>query len=113
MCGALIEYLTGTIRHGVSAIDWKTTHIKYHENMVSREEARTMSSVRWCDNGNHPFKAGIPGAQTMVGAEIDENGRPVAVEVDICPDHTQKGREKALRELEATQKENDYGAPTA
>lgn len=78
-----------------------------------------MSSVRWCDNGDHPFRAGLPGAQSGVVQEINDDGVPVMKEIDVCPDHTQKGiarasmaAEKRRKELDAeTYAASEYGTP--
>lgn len=88
------------------------THEVFHENYVSREEARAMSSVRWCDGTEegHPFRAGIPGAQSGVVTEVDDDGNSVTKEIDVCPAHTAKGVRKAAKEMEAIQAEKDWKA---
>lgn len=50
-----------------------------------------MSEVKWCDPGDHAFKAGTKGAQSMsmTVQEEDEKGNPVPklVAFDACPEH--------------------------
>jgi hypothetical protein len=84
-------------------------HTGYHNNMISREESIAMSSVVWCDPGNHAFKAGTRGSQSMTGTEYDDNGNPAQVRMDICPEHTQKAM--LLKAIDATKSEADYLAP--
>lgn len=63
-------------------------HDRYHEGMIPREEARSMSQVLWCDNGGHAFKAGAPGSQSFTGTEVDEEGNVKTVKMDVCATHT-------------------------
>lgn len=46
-----------------------------------------MSTVLWCDKGDHAFKAGVPGALHFTGTQTDEDGRQVDMTQDICPEH--------------------------
>lgn len=46
-----------------------------------------MSTVLWCDNGNHAFKAGIPGAAHFEGTQTNGEGATVSMSQDVCPEH--------------------------
>lgn len=46
-----------------------------------------MSSVLWCDKGDHAFKAGVPGAAHFEGTQTDENGVQQSITQDVCPEH--------------------------
>lgn len=46
-----------------------------------------MSAVKWCDLGNHAFKANIPGAQSMDVTQTNSDGMQERVVMDICPEH--------------------------
>lgn len=46
-----------------------------------------MSTVTWCDPGNHAFKTSAPGSVHFEGAETDENGRETNTSIDACVDH--------------------------
>lgn len=47
-----------------------------------------MSNVLWCDPGDHPFKAGMPGSQRFNGTTIGEEGEVINALMDACPDHS-------------------------
>jgi len=47
-----------------------------------------MSNVKWCDPGEHAFKAGVPGSQSFSGTSVDESGNIVQMSMDACPDHS-------------------------
>ena len=47
----------------------------------------TVSDVKWCDAGNHAFKAGTPGSQTFRGTYVNEEGMSVVANIDTCPEH--------------------------
>lgn len=94
----------------ISTTQAKEDHNRFHVNMVSREEAIAMSSVNWCDPGDHPFKAGSKGSQSMNGTEVDEDtGESRTVRMDICPKHTQKAMIRAA--IEATKSGSAYTPP--
>lgn len=46
-----------------------------------------MSTVLWCDYGNHAFKRGTPGSASFNATNIDEDGVSVPVTMDACSDH--------------------------
>ena len=46
-----------------------------------------MSTVLWCDYGNHSFKANSPGSAHFNGTEVNEDGLNVSVSMDACSDH--------------------------
>lgn len=58
-----------------------------------------MSNVKWCDIGEHAFKAGAPGSQTITGTEWDEDGNSLQVQQDVCPDHSFNQQARAARAL--------------
>jgi hypothetical protein len=43
-----------------------------------------MSRAAWCDQGEHAFKLGEPGSQTMSGTEIGEDGISRTIDYDMC-----------------------------
>jgi hypothetical protein len=61
-------------------------HNNFHATFTNRTDGK-MSNVLWCDNGNHAFKAGAPGAIHFEGTQQDENGSPVTVVTDACAIH--------------------------
>lgn len=61
-----------------------------------------MSSVKWCDPGNHAFKAGIKGAQNFQGIEYGDDGAQHVVSQDACPEHAYN-KTPAVPSIEAPQ----------
>lgn len=97
-------------------------HARFHNIMVSREEAQHMSSVLWCDTTEidelnphgigHAFKAGQPGSQTMTGTQINEDGFEESVRMDLCAAHTPQGAlKRAQAMISATKSESPINPP--
>lgn len=74
------------------------------QNGSFRERIRTMGVALWCDPGDHPFKGGVPGSQSYVGTEVNDDGKEVQVTMNVCPEHTfrslQEDTNKALTSSE-------------
>jgi hypothetical protein len=102
---------------------WEAMHARFHNTFIPRaeldeaikrltREAQTMGSAAWCDKGNHAFKAGVQGSQSMTMTEQGEEG-PRNVIVDLCPEHafpTAETTQKAVT-ADATAHEPTYGRP--
>jgi len=68
----------------------RTQHSNFHASYIHRSEVRdgfTVSLVKWCDVGDHAFKANAPGAQSIDVVQRDETGAEVRVVMDICHQH--------------------------
>lgn len=77
-------------------------HTRWHEE----QRRMTVSTVLWCDSGNHAFKAGRPGSQSVQGSEINEEGISVSVQQDVCPECATAARKRrAVREIQAVKVE--------
>lgn len=77
-------------------------HSQWHE----MQRRMTVSNVKWCDAGDHAFKAGRPGSQNVMGTEINELGQEVSVQQDVCPECAAAARQKrSVRELETVKPE--------
>lgn len=76
-CGASV-YLGG---------EEERMHDRFHTGMVPIQEALRLSNVKWCDAGDHAFKAGTPGSQSATMQEADEDGIMRSVNMDMCADH--------------------------
>lgn len=63
-------------------------------NASFRERIATMGVALWCDPGDHPFKGGIPGSQSYVGTEVNDDGKEVQVQMNVCPEHTFRSLQK-------------------
>jgi hypothetical protein len=64
---------------------WKF-HENFHLTFTNRSDGN-MSSVLWCDTGNHAFKAGSPGAAHFEGTQTDADGVPQTMTQDVCAEH--------------------------
>lgn len=73
-------------------------HEEFHNSYTNRKDGN-MSSVLWCDPGNHAFKAGSPGAIHLNGTQQDENGIQVSIDTDACGEHNPYAP-KAVQEQE-------------
>lgn len=65
-------------------------HNNFHGNYIHRAEVKdgfAVSAVKWCDPGNHAFKASEPGAQSLDIMQRGENGVEERVTMDICGSH--------------------------
>jgi hypothetical protein len=89
LCGATI--------HNVS--DKLETHTEFHRGHVPVQEVHAVSMVKWCDVGDHPFKAGIAGSGSFTGQEYDENGVAVMAQMDYCPDDSPQKQVRHQRAL--------------
>lgn len=67
-------------------MDRFTQHDNFHKTFTNRGDGN-MSTVLWCDKGEHAFKAGMPGAAHFTGTQTDEDGRQIDVVQDMCPMH--------------------------
>lgn len=91
--------------NGIVSKEDVPNHEEFHANYVRKEDS--MSSVKWCDPGNHAFKAGVPGSQSFRGTTTDENGLPVTMEMDACPNHAFNS--PGVKANAITDKHNAYG----
>lgn len=73
---------------GLFGKEHRAQHETFHQSLMSREEAKAMSAVKWCDNGEHAFKAGVKGSQSGTMTIIDDDGMPQTVTIDACPEHS-------------------------
>lgn len=80
-------------------------HSDWHAEI---EKGIQVSTVKWCDPGDHAFKANTPGAMSFTGQQNDENGIPQTVQMDVCGVHSgnifatpQQQENARLRELES------------
>jgi hypothetical protein len=73
-CGSIVPYAN------------RTQHTNFHATFTNRKDGN-MSSVLWCDKGDHAFNAKAPGSAHFEGTQIDENGANVFVTQDICAEH--------------------------
>jgi len=83
----------------------RTQHSNFHTNFIHRSEVKdgfAVSAVKWCDAGNHAFKANSPGSQSVDVVQRDESGDEVRVVMDMCADHAFNTgpRPDRLREVE-------------
>ena len=65
-------------------------HSNWHETFIHRAEVRegfAVSAVKWCDVGDHAYKAGAPGSQTLQATQTNEDGMTETSNVDVCGDH--------------------------
>lgn len=62
-------------------------HSDWHTDV---EKGIQVSNVKWCDFGDHAFKANTPGALSFTGQQNDENGLPQTVQMDVCGIHSGK-----------------------
>lgn len=92
-----------------------TQHRNFHNTFTNRGDGN-MSSVLWCDKGDHPFKAGMPGALHFSGTQTGEDGRTEDLTQDICPQHNPyaptKLREDAERRTLTAKVEEELNSDT-
>jgi hypothetical protein len=69
-----------------ASVAWKNRiqHENFHKTFGHRRE--TVSNVKWCDSGNHAFKAGVDGSASFEGVNYVD-GKPVSATQDVCPKH--------------------------
>jgi hypothetical protein len=80
-------------------------HTNFHSNFIHRAEVKdgfAVSAVKWCDPGDHAFKANSPGAQSLDIMQRDGDGGEERVTMDICGGHAFATTPKSsvVRELE-------------
>jgi hypothetical protein len=61
-------------------------HHDYH--LFVAKKGNTVSTVSWCDPGNHPFKAGAPGSVDYTASVVNAEGRRETLVMDACADHS-------------------------
>lgn len=104
----------GSTVHGKN----RNQHNNFHANYIHRAEVVNgvaVGAVKWCDVGNHAFKANEPGAQSLNVSQTNSDGGTETVVMDICGSHafntgsdTMKRVENAYaRELSATPHHNE------
>lgn len=65
-------------------------HNAFHASYIHRSEVKegfAVSAVKWCDLGNHAFKANSPGSQSIDVMQRGDNGQEERVTMDMCADH--------------------------
>lgn len=67
-----------------------------HTDWHNQQRSMSVSNVKWCDAGDHPFKAGRPGSQSVMGTEIDDHGNAVNVAQDVCPECAAEQRKRRV-----------------
>lgn len=77
LCNALVQNTEET----------RYAHEMFHEHWIPKAEVNAMSDVKWCDPGDHAFKAGCPGSQSMTGSEVDADGIARQVNMHACAQH--------------------------
>ena len=75
------------------------SHRGFHDNFISREEVKAMSSAAWCDPGDHAFKANVEGSVNGT-MQVIKNGARVTVEYHACPEHAPKTEVQQTPELD-------------
>ena len=101
-CGASIDKNTALLRK----------HSNWHAEM---EKGIQVSAVKWCDVGDHSFKADTPGAMSFTGQQMDENGVPKTVSMDVCSVHSgnvfSTPEQRTMREVESAYKQTAIDDP--
>lgn len=63
--------------------------MNHHSNWHTEvEKGIQVSNVKWCDPGDHAFKANTPGAVSFTGQQNDDQGIPQTVQMDVCGVHS-------------------------
>jgi hypothetical protein len=88
-------------------------HDNFHANYIHRSQVKdglNVSAVKWCDVGNHAFKANQPGAQSLDVTERDNDGHENRVVMDICAEHafSTGPRPDKMREVEQAYEQQQY-----
>lgn len=84
MTGACFQ--CGSTVHGPQ----RGQHKNFHSNFIHRNEVVggfAVSAVKWCDVGDHAFKAGAPGSQTLQATQTNDDGVTETNTVDVCAEH--------------------------
>lgn len=79
-------YECGAITHP----DHYGQHSNFHANFIHRSEVKdgfAVSAVKWCDAGNHAFKANAPGSQSLDVTQRGDDGKEERVTMDMCASH--------------------------
>jgi hypothetical protein len=92
---------------GVIPANTFAMHDLFHRKIYAKETTN-MSSVKWCDPGDHAFKAGMEGSASFQGTQM-VNGVTESITQDMCPKHNpmRAEPETVRRELEKA-----YPVPT-
>lgn len=72
--------------HGFFPRELKREHEDFHRNYTNRSDGN-MSTVLWCDPGDHAFKNGAPGSVHFKGSEVDNDGNETNTSIDACHEH--------------------------
>lgn len=65
-------------------------HKNFHANYIHRSEVKdgfAVSTVVWCDLGDHAFKADSPGSQSLNVVQRGDDGEEKRVMMDMCAKH--------------------------
>ncbi len=87
--------------NGIIVDSRREAHNNFHATFTNRKDGN-MSSVLWCDPGDHAFKSNAPGSVHFEGEERDENGTLVSTSIDACvlhrPDRKPNPNSDAVRQ---------------
>jgi len=72
--------------NGFFVPDLYSQHTDFHRNYTNRSDGN-MSTVLWCDPGNHAFKTGAAGSVHFKGSEVDNDGNETNTSIDACHEH--------------------------
>jgi hypothetical protein len=72
--------------HGFFIPSLRAEHEQFHKSYTNRTDG-TMSSVTWCDPGNHAFKTGEPGSAHWEANTVGEDGAHTNGSMDACGKH--------------------------
>lgn len=73
--------------HGFFTPNMLAEHEQFHKSYTNRTGG-IVSTVSWCDPGDHPFKAGAPGSAHYTAEAIGDDGSRQAMDMDACRDHS-------------------------
>jgi hypothetical protein len=88
----------------------RTQHNAFHTNFIHRAEVKdgvAVSAVKWCDAGNHAFKANAPGSQSVDVVQRDDDGREERVVMDMCAEHAFSTGRQTRPAIEAPMSESE------
>jgi len=78
-----------------------TQHTNFHLTFTNRRDLE-VSTVKWCDYGDHAFKNGQPGSGVFDGTEYDEEGLPHKITMDACAEHNPMNIQRAAAKYSIT-----------
>lgn len=76
-----------------TGMNWRQQHAIWHRTIMAvaltqvRKANQTMSDVKWCDLGDHAFKAGVEGSGGYTGTQYGPDGAAHQGRIDHCPNH--------------------------